>query len=89
MTSSNLSKIKPKLRTTGRVSGNFGKSKIKAGSPLSDIGMTKVDVIHIATQDEYLSRLYEAHSKTNDAKLKTFIEEQIKKIQVQRSSRKG
>jgi len=32
MTASNLSKIKPKLRTQGVVSGNFGKAKVKAGS---------------------------------------------------------
>ena len=29
---SNLSKIKTKLRTTGQVTGNFGKQKVKAGT---------------------------------------------------------
>ena len=38
MSSTNLSKIQPKLRTEGRVSGNFGRNKVKAGSTLSDIG---------------------------------------------------
>ena len=55
MTYSNLSKIRPKLRTTGRVSGNFGKSKVVAGSSLNDIGG---DGNIGATQDEYLNRLY-------------------------------
>lgn len=81
---SNLSKISTKFRTSGAIS----QPRRKAGSPLSDIGMTKAEVIHIATQDEYLSRMYDAYSKTNDPKLKLFIQEQIKKIQIQRSSRK-
>ena len=42
MSDSNLSKIKPKLRTEGRVSGNFGKNKVRAGSPLQDIGNGEV-----------------------------------------------
>ena len=36
MTYSNLSKIRPKLRTTGRVSGNFGKSKVPAAGNIAD-----------------------------------------------------
>ena len=35
MNYSNLSKIRPKLRTTGNITGNFGKSKVKAGSALN------------------------------------------------------
>ena len=42
MSSTNLSKIKPSLRTTGRVSGNFGHNKVKAGSQLNEIGMGEV-----------------------------------------------
>ena len=38
MTTSNLSKIKPKLRTTGQVTGNWGKPKV-AGSNLNDLGI--------------------------------------------------
>ena len=37
MTASNLSKITPKLRTTGNITGNFGRPKSKAGSSLNDI----------------------------------------------------
>ena len=55
MKSSNLSKIKPKLRTTGRVSGNFGKSKVKAGSQLNDIGMGEVGTM--PTKRQYFETL--------------------------------
>ena len=83
MTYSNLSKIRPKLRTTGRVSGNFGKSKVTAGSSLNDIGG---DGNIGATQDEYLNRLYYAFDNTDDNKLKKFIYTQIRKIHIQRGT---
>jgi len=82
MTYSNLSKIRPKLRTTGRVSGNFGKSKVVAGSSLNDIGGNG----NIgATQNEYLNRLYHAFDNTTDTKLRQFIYQEIKKILIQQN----
>lgn len=84
MTYSNLSKIRPKLRTSGRVSGNFGKNKVKSGSPLSEIGMSTKETIKCATQDEYLQRLYVAFDTTNDSKLKDFLYQEIRKIHIQR-----
>jgi hypothetical protein len=84
MTTSNLSKIKPKLRTQGVVSGNFGKSKVKAGSPLRDIGVTNTKVVKVNTQDDYLKRLYAAYDTTNDHKLKQFVFQEIRKIMIQR-----
>lgn len=84
MTASNLSKIKPKLRTQGNVSGNFGKAKVKAGSPLRDIGVTSTKVVKVTTQDDYLKRLYVAYAETNDEKLKSFIYSEIRKIMIQR-----
>ena len=83
MTYSNLSKIRPKLRTTGRVSGNFGKSKVRAGSSLNDIGG---DGNIGATQDDYLNRLYYAFDSTTDPKLQRFIYSEIRKIHVQRGT---
>lgn len=80
---SNLSKIKPKLRTSGAVSGNFGRAKSKAGSPLRDIGNTNVKVVNVTTQDEYLERLISAYHKSTDIKLKTFIYQEIRKIKIQ------
>ena len=83
MTYSNLSKIKPKLRTEGRVSGNFGKSKVKAGSALNEIGG---DGNIGVTQNDYLNRLYVALDETNDVKLRQFIYTEIRKIHVQRGT---
>ena len=81
---SNLSKIKPKLRTTGRVSGNFGRNKVQAGSILQEIGMSTKESIKCATQDEYLNRMYYAFDNTEDPKLRQFIYSEIRKILVQR-----
>lgn len=83
---SNLSKIKPKLRTEGRVSGNFGRNKVSAGSTLRDIGVTKVENIKITTKDEYLNRMIVAYNTTDDIELKQFIYGEIKKIKIQRGS---
>ena len=86
MTYSNLSKIRPKLRTQGNITGNFGKSKVKAGSSLNEIGMSTKETIKCATQDEYLSRLYYAFDNTTDEKLKQFIYTEIRNIHVQRGT---
>jgi hypothetical protein len=81
---SNLSKIRPKLRTQGVVSGNFGKAKVKSGSPLKELGVTNAKVVKCTKQDEYLTRLYKAFDVTEDPKLKKFIYTEIRKIHVQR-----
>jgi hypothetical protein len=86
MTTSNLSKIKPKLRTQGVVSGNFGRAKVKSGSPLKEIGVTKAKVVKCTTQDDYLNRLYVAFDETDDKKLKQFIYQQIRNIHIQRGT---
>jgi len=80
MTYSNLSKIRPKLRTQGNITGNFGKPKAKAGSSLNEIGG---DGNIGVTQNEYLNRLYYAFDNTTDTKLRQFIYSEIKKILIQ------
>jgi len=80
MTYSNLSKIRPKLRTEGRITGNWGKPKAKAGSSLNEIGG---DGNIGVTQNEYLNRLYYAFDNTTDTKLRQFIYTEIKKILIQ------
>jgi len=80
MTYSNLSKIRPKLRTTGRVSGNFGRNKVSAGSSLNDIGG---DGNIGLTQNDYLNRLYYAFDNTTKPELRRFIYTEIKKILIQ------
>ena len=82
-TTSNLSKIKPKFRTQGRVSGNFGKNKVRAGANTT-LGLTNTEYINIVTQDDYLSRMYEAFNKSDDPKLKQFCYTQIRNILIQR-----
>jgi hypothetical protein len=86
MTYSNLSKIRPKLRTQGNITGNFGKSKVKAGSTLNEIGMSTKETIKCVTQDEYLNRLYYAFDNTTDEKLKQFIYTEIRNIHIQRGT---
>jgi hypothetical protein len=83
MTYSNLSKIKPQLRTTGNITGNFGRRKSIGGSSLNDIGG---DGSIGATQDEYLARLHYAFDNTSDTKLRQFLYQEIRKIHVQRGT---
>jgi hypothetical protein len=83
-TTSNLSKIRPKLQTEGRITGNWGKSKVVAGSTLKELGVTNVKVVKCTKQDDYLNRLYKAFDATEDPKLKKFIYTEIRKIHVQR-----
>lgn len=83
MTSSNLSKIKPKLRTEGRVTGNFGRPKVK-GVNNASLGFTKAQHVHITTQDEYLHRLYVALDTAPLERTKMFCYNEIKRILIQR-----
>ena len=78
MTHSNLSKIKPKLRTTG----NISQPRRKAGSTLNDLGGSG----NIgASQDKYLSRLYSAFDNTKNKQLRQFAFIEIRKILIQRN----
>jgi hypothetical protein len=86
MTYSNLSKIRPKLRTQGNITGNFGRPKSKAGSSLNDLGVTNAEVVKCMKQDEYLNRLWYAFDHTDDDKLKQFVYTEIKKIHIQRGT---
>ena len=72
MTYSNLSRIKPKLRTQGNITGNFGRPKSKAGSQLSDIGNSKVDVIHVTTRKDYITRMVQVFHNSDDKRMKDF-----------------
>ena len=86
---SNLSKIKPKLRTTGRVSGNFGKNKVKAGSSMKDVGVTNATNLKMTTQEEYLQRLRDAYGTTENPRMREFIYLEMRKILVQRGQWAG
>jgi len=84
LTHSNLSKIKTKFRTSGAVSGNFGRAKVKVGSSLRDVGVSSAKVLSITTQDDYLNRMYKAFDITVDPTLKNCIFLEIRKILIQR-----
>ena len=83
---SNLSKIKTKFRTTGNITGNFGRAKSKAGSSLNDIGVKNAKVVKCTTQTEYLNRLYHAFDNTTDTELRQFLYTEIKKIHIKRGT---
>jgi len=76
---SNLSKIKSKFRT----SGNISQPRRKAGSKLNDIGVTNTKVVKCVKQEDYLARLYYAFDNTEDVKLRQFLYQEIKKILIQ------
>jgi hypothetical protein len=80
---SNLSKIKPKLRTTGQVTGNFGKAKVRTNGN-TNLGYTdKKDISPMTTCNEYINRLYDAMNTTTDDRLKNFCYTEIKKYLIQ------
>ncbi len=79
-----LNRIKPAFRTKGVHTGNFGSPKVKGGSTLSDIGMTKAKNIRITTPQEYERRLQEALSQTENPVLIATIEDQLRTLRIQR-----
>ena len=80
MFDSNLSKIKPKLRTQGAVTGNFGHAKTKAGSSLREIGETKCETVNIAPREEYIKRMLLIISSTQDASMKEFAYRELHRL---------
>lgn len=72
---------KHNLRTTGRLTGNFGKPKVK-GKPgeleISKIALSKENM-RIPTRDEGFARLKEAYEITTDPKLKAALADMLKK----------
>ena len=82
MEPTNLSKTKPALRTSGAVTGNFGKAKVKSGSSLNEVPANKRDSLgNFPRVEEYADRLREAYSKTSDQKLRSFILKELGKIE--------
>ena len=77
---SNLSKIAPKFRTSGAVS----QPRRKAGSPMRDIGVTNAKVVNITTTNEYLTRMYYVLDNATDSKMKQFAYDEIKSILIKK-----
>ena len=77
---SNLSKIKPKLRTTGNISGNFGAPKRRAGSSYNEIGLSDKDVIHVTKRSDYIDRMISLFYNTEDRKMKHFAYTELHRL---------
>ena len=84
MLTSNLSKVKPAFRTKGNVTGNFCAPKRTKEAYNSGIGVTNAKVVNVVKQEDYLKRLYLVLNTTEDAKMKNFAYDEIKKILIQR-----
>lgn len=81
---SNLSKVKPALRTKGKVTGNFGSPKRTKEAYNSGLGVTKAKVVKVTTQDDYLNRMYYVLDNVTDRQIQQFAYNEIRKILVQR-----
>jgi hypothetical protein len=77
MSSSNLSKIKPKLRTQGAMTGNFGVPKPKAGSPFREIGETQVETVRITPREVYISKMIEL---LNNPSMRAFAQGELHRL---------
>jgi hypothetical protein len=80
MENTNLSKIKPQLRTTGAVTGNFGAQKIKVRPGTLDLTkeiLTR-DNLRIPDRDDAFERLVQAYNTTTDERLKRGLWEMLK-----------
>jgi hypothetical protein len=79
-----LNRIKPAFRTKGVHTGNFGSPKVKSGSTLNDIGVTKAKVVNVTRPQDYEERLQKALRETENPRLIAFIESELKALRVQR-----
>ena len=76
----NINKIKTALRTTGQVTGNFGRAKVKAAVN-TEIGVTKTETVNITKPEDYYNRMVEALKVTTDPKMFDFITLEIRKYE--------
>lgn len=86
-TTESLNRIKTSelLRTKGAVTGNFGRSKCKAGSALRDIGESDREAIgNLPTQDEYIRRLQTALGENLEPKVRNFILSELRKYKLRK-----
>jgi hypothetical protein len=82
MTYSNLSKIKPKFRTEGQITGNWGKSKVRTNGN-SELGLTKKENISVTRKSDYINRMYQVLDTTTDRKIQQFAYDEIRKYLIQ------
>ena len=82
MTYSNLSKIKPKFRTEGQITGNWGKSKVRTNGN-SELGLTKKENISVTRKSDYINRMYQVLDTTTDPSIQEFAYTEIRKYLIQ------
>jgi hypothetical protein len=76
----NINRIKPKLRTTGIHTGNFGAARVQARPGTLDLTkeiLTR-DNLRIPDRDAAFARLVEAYNTTTDERLKRGLWELLK-----------
>ena len=68
----NRTKTSETLRTSGRLTGNFGKNKVEAKPGVYEVSKKtmSLDDIKIVNPKEYYARIAIAYKNTNDPKLK-------------------
>jgi hypothetical protein len=82
MTYSNLSKIKPRFRTEGQITGNWGKSKVRTNGN-SELGLTEKENISITRKSDYINRMYQVLDTTTDPSIQEFAYTEIRKYLIQ------
>lgn len=90
--STNLSKIKTKFRTKGNVTGNFGVPKVRAGSQIADLGVTKAENISITPRGKYVEKMETIYFNPPNEKMRRFAYEELQRLhyfQVQRLEKAG
>jgi hypothetical protein len=82
----NLSKIKPKLRTQGRVTGNFGRNKVEGKRQSLELSKSTLskENLRIPRRKDVYSRLQEAYALTTDPRMKEFLRLELRKAKAQR-----
>jgi hypothetical protein len=80
MFDTNLSKIRTKLRTQGAVTGNFGYAKSKAGSPLREIGETKIETVRVTQRSEYIERMLAIYADPPNPSMKEFAYHELHRL---------
>ena len=83
---SNLSKIRPKLRTQGRVTGNFGRNRVEGKRTTLELSKQTLskDNLKVPSPTDVYDRLREAYHKTDDAGLKRFLFGEIRKQELRK-----
>jgi spore coat protein CotF len=78
------------LRTKGTHTGNFGKAKVQGKRESLDLTkqILNRDNLRIPDPRSGYTRLWEAYTKTDDPKLKAFLEDQLKKYKATTTSPK-